>query len=275
MKKSLLLPLIWKKLAETVRRYPAILGPFILVALIDVLILMAAFLAPQRPLSMVMAPIVRAFWGERFLHYPANFLVLPEVFNRIRNIFSFITGVFLAGIAVSMISQAYSDKKPEWWMGIKKSAKKYLRMVIVWGIIFVCVMAVSRVSVYLMRVTGSRRIGLGLDFSASVIIQMIFVFAIPSIIIENRKVLFSLFRSVALFKRYPLTTFLIVLIPGLLFIPFTVLHLRLPVLMDRLVPEVVLYALFLRIFMLSFIDIIITSSAAILLLKHRETEKGI
>jgi hypothetical protein len=61
---------LWKKVTGTFKRYPAIMMPFGCIALFEILGLIILFLAPRPPFSSVLAPVIRAFWGEQFLHYP-------------------------------------------------------------------------------------------------------------------------------------------------------------------------------------------------------------
>jgi hypothetical protein len=264
-----------KKFWAICKRYPVIAVPFVVIAAVDVVTLTALFLAPRPPVSIALAPIIRAFWGEKFLHYPVNFLLLPQLFNYGRNILSFIVGITFTGIATALIMQAYQNAEPKWWFCIQKALKKYLRLVVVWGITFGMTVLVVRALNSFSNLFSSYRILMGLEFGASIIVQMVFVFAVPAVIIENKKISASLVRSLALVKNYPITAFIFVLIPSLLFIPITYLHLKLPSLMERLVPEVVLYALVIRIITINIIDFFITSSASIVLLYHREYETGI
>ena len=77
--------MVVRRLFQLVRRYPIIVAPFIGVAMFEGFVLAVLFLAPRPPLSMALAPIIRAFWGEQFLHYPTNFLLLPKIFEYSRD----------------------------------------------------------------------------------------------------------------------------------------------------------------------------------------------
>ena len=64
---------------ETFITHPVILFPFVTIAFIQMLILEVLYFAPRFPLSVFFNPIVKTLWGEKFVHYPHNFVVLPSL----------------------------------------------------------------------------------------------------------------------------------------------------------------------------------------------------
>ncbi|MCM8813807.1 MAG: hypothetical protein NC924_07740, partial [Candidatus Omnitrophica bacterium] len=70
---------IWKQSLALFVQHPGALAPLIFLTLCEAGILALWFYAPRAPLSVVLAPPIRAFAGEHFLHYPANFLLLPRL----------------------------------------------------------------------------------------------------------------------------------------------------------------------------------------------------
>src|SRR5512137_299041 len=71
--------------------------PFIIFVFTELVLLMLLYVAPRQPFNAVLAPPIRAFWGERFLHYPANFLLLPKLESLLRNYLTVFLGSFLTG----------------------------------------------------------------------------------------------------------------------------------------------------------------------------------
>jgi hypothetical protein len=96
----------------------------------------------------------------------------------------------------------------------------------------------------------------------------------PAIIIENKKTFLAMRRSFSLVKAHLPQALGVVLIPSMLFIPVFYAHARLPLLMERFFPEVTLYVMAFRIFMLVAIDLLVTTGATILFLRYRERETG-
>ncbi len=265
---------VWKKLIALTRLYPVIVVPFIIAAVIDAVVLIVLFLAPRPPLSMVIAPVIRAFWGEQYVHYPFNFFILPELFNYARTALSFFTGVILTAVCMAFIAQSYDGTKPQWGFGIRKAVQRYIRLFIVWGIILAVILVSLKIAGSFVPTGLSGARAFLMQFIVSIFFQTLFIFAIPSIIIENRKVFPSIGRSLNLCRRHPLASLLIVGVPGLLFIPLTYVDSRLSVLIERTAPDIVLYTLFGRIIVIGIIDFVVSSSAAVMLLICKEKENS-
>lgn len=265
---------VWRKLAGITRKNPVILTPFLWIAFFDALLLLVLFLAPRFPFSPVLAPIVRAFWGERFLHYPANFLVLPRFFYTMRLFLGVIIGSFLTGVAVSLIHQSEEGDVPLWWFGIRKAVSMYIRLIIIWGILLAVYFLTVKIFTFLDPFLISRKIIYGKNFLLGVSIQMLFIFTIPAIIIENKKIPGAIIRSLAFVKNFPVTIFIFIAIPSIMLVPMDYLQIKLPVLMGRFFPEVTLYVLGGKIFVITIIDFVITASATVLLLLQRKVEAG-
>src|SRR3990167_8068562 len=75
-----LIPLL-KGSVDTYIAHPVILIPFLTLAFIQLLILEILFFFPRYPLSVFFNPIVRTLWGEGFVHFPNNYLILPKLFQ--------------------------------------------------------------------------------------------------------------------------------------------------------------------------------------------------
>ena len=63
------------------KKYPRTALPLLIMGILDFVALYLLYLAPQRPVSVLLAPPVRAFWGEQFLHYPMNLFLLPKLYH--------------------------------------------------------------------------------------------------------------------------------------------------------------------------------------------------
>ena len=87
---------VYSALGDCFKTYPVILVPFLIFTLIDLCGLIFVFLIPRAPLYALLGPIVRTFWGEQFLHYPANFLLLPKLASLSRTILSVIFSMLLS-----------------------------------------------------------------------------------------------------------------------------------------------------------------------------------
>ena len=106
--------------------------------------------------------------------------------------------------------------------------------------------------------------------SDAIFIEAVFIYAIPSVIVEDKNVLGALGRSLSLFRSRTLTTLTLVFIPNFLTILMMSLKNILPYLMKISSPEIVLFVLGIGIVISVFVDCIIISSATILLLANKD-----
>lgn len=257
------------------RKYPEILVPFAVSGIFDIFLLFILYLAPQPHVLDVLGPVIRYFWGEEFLHYPLNFVLLPKLHDHARNITGFVVGVLLTGAAVSMISQAYSNVKPDFIAGLQKAAGKYGRLAIIWGMLLVCVFFSLRILRFVIPYFDSFGMLITAEFLLYVFIQLVFIYTIPSIILENRKIYASFLRSARLIRGYPVESLFIVSIPGLLLIPLGYVEIKMPRIMQEVYPEMMLYLLFAKIAVVTAIDLFVTASATVMLLVHRDKDSVI
>lgn len=253
-----------------VKKYPVVFVPFIFIALCDAAALAWLFFSPREPVSVVMAPIISRFWGEPFLHYPANFLLLPNLYGYAKNLVDLTFGVLFTAVSISMITQAFSKgSSPQWFHGLQKGLRYYLRLAILWGLtmglVIVSLRAFDR---YAAPLIGFPGVSPAVSFIISIGIQAIFVFAIPAVVIENRKVFRAVKRSLEILKHHPQETFFMVFLPSLLLVP--ALTVNLPALMDKFFPEVTLLVMGARILLVILTDFLITAGVTVLFLRHRE-----
>jgi hypothetical protein len=266
---------IWKQVYGLVRTYPEILVPFAASGIFDLFMLFILYLAPQPHVLDALGPVIRYLWGDEFLHYPLNFVLLPKLHNHARNLSGFVVGVMLTGTAVSMIAQAYNRIKPDFWAGFQKSAGKYFRLALIWGMLLFCVFLSRRILKFVIPYFDSFRMLMLAEFLLYVFIQLVFIYTIPSIVLENRKIYASFLRSIRLIKNYPIESLFIVSIPGLLLIPLGYVEIKMPRIMQDVYPEMMLYLLFAKIAIVTAIDLFVTASATVMLLVHRDKDGNV
>ena len=84
---------------------PLIIIPFVFVAVLEGLWLSICYYFPRPPVSVVLAPLVSAFMGKEFLHYPLNFLVLPRLIFIGRGLIYLTTGAIAFAMTVFSVNQ--------------------------------------------------------------------------------------------------------------------------------------------------------------------------
>lgn len=260
---------------------PSLFLPFIFFTVIELIGLYFIYLIPRLPFRPVFGPIIRAFRGEQYLHYPANFLLLPELASLARMALAIFFGSLLTGAAIIMVLNIHNKKGMSLGGVLKSAVKKYVSLfiivVILFSLFYISEKIISKGSRGLANyfVAGHSRllflkagIWLGpvmfaVKFIAAVLIQGAFIYAIPMLIIGNNKLIKSLIGSFVFFKNRFFTTLTIVGLPMLLTIPVAAIIYKRAFLIDNIFPESVLLVLFLSTIINSLvIDSLVTVSAA-------------
>ena len=100
--------------------HPIILYPLCIGVFLQLLALEILYFSPRFPLSTFFGPLIRRVWGEIYLHYPANFMLLPKLFYYAQCFLYLFIGCVLNAMAISMIAAVNSDKK----ITLKTAAKE-------------------------------------------------------------------------------------------------------------------------------------------------------
>jgi hypothetical protein len=269
---------------SAIKRYPAILLPFIIFILFEFLALTVIYLAPRMPLRTVLGPAIRTFYGERFLHYPHNFLLLPTLYGLSKIVLIVVLGSLLTGTAVALVTQAYQNKLPKLAVAFKTALKKYILLFIV--VFIICALfyfftgqftvlffkALRRCQFLYTRLIPWRLpITIIINFSYALLIQSAFIYAIPAIMIDNQKSFGAIGKSFIFFKKFFFTTLILIGLPMLMYLPIIILHQNTIYLIDKLFPEFILLVVILGIILNSLIiDSIVTISTTYLYLMRKD-----
>ena len=231
MKRKLKIVLdVWRMTFGLFKQNPNLLIPFLLVGLVDVFLLFMVYLAPQPPLSVLLGPPIKVFWGERFLHYPFNLLLVPRLFDIAHIISTAMIGVLMTGAAVRMLKEADGGIKPDFGLGLSKSLRVYLKLLVIWLVMFGLASVVFKAlpAIFHFKQRAVSLIVSGAGFLINILIQAIFIYAIPAVIIEERKIWPAIKRSVSFCQSAFLPTLVLVGLPMLIYIPMLILKGKLP-----------------------------------------------
>jgi len=271
---------------QSLKTQPKLVIPFACFAFVELIFLLLIYVAPRQPFNIVLAPPIRAFWGERFLHYPVNFLLLPKLASHSRNFLSCIIGSLLTGFAVAMVADTYNSKTVHLFSALKNAFRKYLSLftvVLIINLLFLGLVKVMEMGLiryftsghatllFLKPVIWLGPILIALNLLLVVLVQGVFVYAIPLLMIENLKLFKAIGRSALLFVKLFLPTLALVGLPVLIYIPIIILQFNAPFLIDRLFPESVLYVCIAAVVINSLvIDLLVTLSTTILFLQNKK-----
>jgi hypothetical protein len=232
----------------------------------DIAIASALALVINSPLAGRLGPIAAGDAGQ-------SMLLLPRLFGYSKAVTGFAVGMILTGVTVAMLYQSLANASPNWTGGIRKVARKLFPFFSLWLFSLVIMLVMLGLIEETAPLLRAPVLTVGLGFAASCAVQMIFVFVIPVLIIENRKFWPALRRSLLLMKRHFGEVFLLVVLPNVLVIPLLFIYMNLPDLILRFSPYIVLFALLARIVVVTVANFFISSTTTVLFIRHRDRER--
>lgn len=271
---------------QAFKKHPLLFIPFIIFAIFESLALIFIFLIPRWPFIKVFGPIIRTFWGERFLHYPINFLLLPKLASNSRMALSIFIGSLLTGMAVAIVLDLYHKKSFKLANSLNFALKKYLSLftiVLILTSSYYFIVKFLNIVIAKYFMAGHSRllflpaklwlgpVLLCLNILLAILIQSALAYAIPVLITDHAKLLKSIGKSILLFKNFFIPTLVLVGVPTLLYIPIIVLNYNIVFLINLLFPEIVLGVAFLGIIISSLIiDPLITVATTFFYLENKK-----
>lgn len=101
-----------------------------------------------------------------------------------------------------MLKEADGGIKPDFGLGLSKSLRVYLKLLVIWLVMFGLASVVFKAlpAIFHFKQRAVSLIVSGAGFLINILIQAIFIYAIPAVIIEERKIWPAIKRSVSFAK---------------------------------------------------------------------------
>lgn len=254
---------------SSLRDKPLIFLPFLIYAFLELIGLLMIYSIPRYPLIVIFGPLIRTLWGEAFLHYPSNFLLLPKLASLSRMLISVVFGSLLTAVAISMLYK----KSPK--DAVKKYVSLFLITFIMTALFYAAVKIITIALIkYFMAGHSSMlfikaNMWLGpflvvINMLMALFIQSAFIYTIPTLMLKESKFTSAIFESFTFFKKHFVLTIILVGLPMLIYLPITILNHNTGFLIRKLFPEFILWTAFLNLILNSLIiDPLITISTAL------------
>lgn len=251
----------WINTFELILKNKIVLAPFVIIGLIECLMLELAYFSARTPLSGLFGPIIKKFFGEAYLHYPASLSMLPKLFYYGQTFVYIFISVFLAAVAVQMFVNIRAGLPVIASAIVKNTAKRYLAF-IGYGLIYVVLMAVLEKTESFIFLKGMRFISrhmfkispelyaagtVSMLFFTFAVVQTFFVLTIPSIIIEKKSLFKALWSSLVKSTTNFVKVFFMVIVPLSFYLPSLIMGSFLDTMIDKTFPEIGFYITLLTI----------------------------
>ncbi|MFH1855954.1 MAG: hypothetical protein ABH836_01840 [Candidatus Omnitrophota bacterium] len=242
----------WKLTFKTLREYPRISVPFVFSALAEVFFLIILYYAPRYPFSAILAPPIKTFVGEAYLHYPLNFILLPRLFYFAKVFVWFTMGICAWAVSSNMVSQVQEGRfLPSIAGSFNRVIRRYPALFLFALSIFILSLVIFKLPQFLVMklyfLPRGKYFTLQsfsfISFFITIAVEALLIYIVPSIIIERQSFFGALKRTWALSKEIYMPTLAIILIPRLLEMGVFFLKQKLPLIMTKTFPEITLWVL--------------------------------
>jgi hypothetical protein len=202
-----------------------LLAPFLILAVVKGLVLIALILFYLPPVYRLLVPILDYFYSDYTLHYPRYYLLLPQIYNYASSfLVELIFGIVLTGAAVFMIGTDLKKERGGFGESLRSAFKSLIPLIFVWIIrTFVLIIVLSLCSRLIFRLVHGLPYS---DFAGYILLQIVglvitgfFIYAIPAIMLHRLGIGSALATGIGFFLKHPFFSFFILLIPWLLQLP--------------------------------------------------------
>lgn len=273
---------VWSVTFRMIAKYPGVLVPFLLKAVFEGVVLTVLFYYPRPPFTIIFSQPIKNIFGAAYLHYPYNFNILPTLFYYGQIIVMIVFGVIMYGMAMAMVSQAHSEGEGVRAFGsFNRAARRYFALLGIWATVFLVSLLVLKAPAWLIMNTMQRtpssemllRVFSYAGIAVVFIIEALFVYAYPAVIIERRSIFGAIARSFRIIRHVLFPTIMLVCIPRLLEVLFMLVKQKQQGLVNLTFPEMTLVILAAGIVVSFIADALVLLSTANLFILKQETEK--
>lgn len=266
-------------------QYGQIFYPFIVILFINLLILEILYFSTRYPLVGFFGPIISRIWGEEYLHYPVNFLLLPKILYHFQIVnYLFISSVLICSI-IPMVSAINSDQRVNFNNALRQCNKKYVYIVLFSLLPLMLFQAFDygyslliHRALKIHSTTGiffwiKKTVLFGAPYAQflyGIFATVIFIYMPVSILLDKKKFITAFMQNFKILFGSFRMTLMIVLVPTLMYLPLLLLRDNSRYLIETTFPEIQLIILALSIIVTTAINLFIMASATTFYLYKKE-----
>jgi hypothetical protein len=267
--------ILLKTTIQNIQQNPIILYPTVVLALAQFLVLEILYFAPRYPLSKFFGPLISHVWSEDFLHYPMDLILLPKLFYYAQILVYIFGGTFLLAMTAYVVATLNNNHRANLKTAFRESSRLYVHILcssVISLILFqifstaysMFVSAALKVKTSNLAVAAIQKIFLlatpYIQFLIGILVTTLFIYVLPIIIIEKKKILTAIMMNLnVLFKSFR-TSFLVVLIPTLFYLPVLVARNNIESLANATLPEIQIFVIVLGVVVTMAIDLVVLTT---------------
>ncbi len=273
----------WTNSFRIIRSHPSVVLPFLCLAVLETLWLSMCYYAPRPPVSLVLAPPIKAFMGEQFLHYPLNFLTLPRLIFIGRVLIYLSFGLISFGMTICAVYQIKIEKESiRFWGNLNRSLRRYPAVLFMGMIYSIIAFVAHRIPRFIVGklvtdanlLTAASYAAFAISFILMILIEATLIFAPAFLLIYRQKLFSSIKNSFVFFKQHLIATLSFIFIFRVFNAALTLVKWNIPDIVKKifpLFPEVTLIILGVDILIFFIANASIALVATQLMLANKET----
>ena len=273
----------WYESFGLLRSNPVLFFPLGVSAAAKFLILLIALVAPFKPFSRVVAPVVRYFWGEIYLHYPYHLALASRLSRRSDILLPVLLEGFLIGVTAILCRQFLSGQSPKANQAFSGAFRRYPATALIAMVSAVTLVVCFQAEMFLLRFgfrhmpaawlqggfAGVFFVGFA-SVSLASVLEALFIFSVPVCVLQQRSWFRSIGRSWKIGLRGFGPIFLGLWAMGLVYLPFILLRQGSVRLATSAWPEVLLLVYTVRILAIWGISTLFAVWSTTYLVRHAE-----
>ena len=242
--------------------------PFLVTAALEAVFIALVWLAPHPPFSTLLAPPIRYVFGDRILHYPWHLWFLYHAMTHAQVGASLLLGAFMSGVACAMVRQTHEGKSLSFRDALMGREVRWGTMALLWLVVWAGARAAAQGLVHTIP-QGPRL--LWSSVAVTVAFQVLLAYAIPAAVFNRSPWWKALLQSLRETARHPLSTLLIVALPTIPVLLWSLMasEARVAGWMARIAPEVAVAFVVCRLALVTAADAVLTVGIAHLWWCHR------
>jgi hypothetical protein len=266
----------WGNSLGFIKKNPIVMMPFVVIAFLELLALEFIYFSSRAPLSHIVNPVIRKFFGEAFVHYPGSLVVLPRLFYGTQIVIYIVFGALLTAMAVNIFKNIKSDLPVKAKAIARNTLKAYVSFMVYAVLISVIVFVLKKIGVVVYTKTmwiavhhtpqsASTLFNVGLTLSLfllNLVMQTFLICTIPVMVIQKASLLKALVRSVILGALNFRAILTLIFIPFFMYLPMVFLKSFSAKIMDKTFPEmnlcITIAGIIITVFLDSFIIICVS-----------------
>ena len=260
---------------DILKTSPSLATPFVLFALLEGMMLYLLFLAPQEPFARLLAPPIARFFGEQSIRYPGHLLMLPQLLYYAKLFLSFLPGMFISAYFIGLIADVKLKRKTSRRYRIKTALRRFFALLVIWGFGIGVLKLVELLYVQAIGWGDSQGYRTTLQFLVyflSFWFQILFLYALPLVILAEQSLLKALIGNFRYLGRLFVPTTICIFLAALIYLGVYIFEKDLIRLAARTEPEIIVVVLAAGIPLTLIINLLVTTATTLLFIDEQETD---